>query len=114
MACVYLKNHFIVLDKNISSLHRDLATVNRLLEDNDSIPSDRFSREINYITNKYESEIADLHAIMERERKQLNELHTEEKENMIDTYEAKIAELRKHLFYENRGIEENGMYGKEF
>merc|ERR1712226_1300572 len=95
-------------DKSMLSLRRDLDTVNRLLEDNDNVSNDRFTREINYLTNKYESEIADLHMTLERERKQLNELHAEEKESLIENYESKIIELRKHLFFENREIDENG------
>merc|ERR1711962_201331 len=87
-------------EESISNLRRELDAVNRLLEDNNAMSNDRYNRELNHVTTKYESEIADLQQTMEDERARLNQLHCQEKEEMIEKYEMKIIDLRKHLFFE--------------
>ena len=37
---------------------------------------------------------------MENDRARLNEIHCHEKEEIIEKYEMKIIDLRKHLFFE--------------
>ena len=42
-------------EESISNLRRELDAVNRLLEDNNAMSNDRYNRELNHVTTKYES-----------------------------------------------------------
>ena len=69
----------------ITSLRRDLETVNRLLDGNTIHSNERHNQELNRLNNKFSSEKYDMENMMTVERDELVNFYSNEKKNVDRT-----------------------------
>ncbi|XP_047134587.1 ninein-like protein isoform X2 [Hydra vulgaris] len=90
-----LQNIIASQESVITSLKRELETVNKHYEEMRSLSSDRSS--VDRIADKCATQLSNMERIMVTERDELSMTYSKEKKDLVDYYEKKLDILRQQL-----------------